>query len=422
MKKLITTELKKYILLKRVFIVFFFVIFIFVFQILTASATTHSPYTLSIGNRGDFHNIQEEIKRIKRTSFSQTEINQKFQDDLDKKYRLFVDKNILDKESLMKNAKEFNKGYDELYKERYDIEESGLIFSEKIKYSDQMNLFSEKYAAIYNKEHMLEWCIEATKHMDENYLTQKQIEDLTSIIQKQISKPYIQGYHLGFDYLIGNLQFLPFTLGLLLIICFYGMFGMEKARKTDTLILTSKYGKNEYIKSKLLTIWIVASIAWLIFQMVNIIGCWFMFGLDGAFVSVYKDFFVSPYGLNYIQYYGIISIVSYFGTLLFSLLVCISSQLLKSIPTLCLGIIFVITTGWLISSYGNVGFSLYDKWMLLLPTQMMSANTFLSEYIAIQISNWNMRLPLLYAIVLIIGLPLTSCILYKITKNRQIKR
>ena len=153
MKKLITTELKKYILLKRVFIVFFFVIFIFVFQILTASATTHSPYTLSIGNRGDFHNIQEEIKRIKRTSFSQTEINQKFQDDLDKEYRLFVDKNILDKESLMKNAKEFNKGYDELYKERYDIEESGLIFSEKIKYSDQMNLFSEKYAAIYNKEH-----------------------------------------------------------------------------------------------------------------------------------------------------------------------------------------------------------------------------------------------------------------------------
>ena len=148
MKKLITTELKKYILLKRVFIVFFFVIFIFVFQILTASATTHSPYTLSIGNRGDFHNIQEEIKRIKRTSFSQTEINQKFQDDLDKEYRLFVDKNILDKESLMKNAKEFNKGYDELYKERYDIEESGLIFSEKIKYSDQMNLFSEKYAAM----------------------------------------------------------------------------------------------------------------------------------------------------------------------------------------------------------------------------------------------------------------------------------
>ncbi|RGC51456.1 hypothetical protein [Absiella sp. AM29-15] len=421
MKNLITTELKKYILLKRVLIAFLFVISIFIIQIFTVSATTASPYTLSIAERGSFHNIQEEIKRIKTITFSQTVIDENFKDEYVKEYKRFVDKNILDKESLMENAKNFNMGYEELYKERYDIQESGLIFSENIKYSQQMSLFFDKYAAIYNKEHMLEQCIKATKHMDENYLTQKQIEDLTSIIQKHMSKPYIQGYHLGFDYLIGNLQFLPFTLGLLLIICFYGMFGREKARKTDTLILTSKFGKNEYIKSKMITIWIVASIAWLTFQIVNIIGCWFMFGLDGALVSVYSDSFISPYGLNYIQYYGILLIVSYFGTLLFSLLVCISSQLLKSIPTLCLGIIFVITTGWLINSCGNVGLSLFNKLMLLLPTQMMSANTFLSEYISIQISNWNLRLPILYSIVLIIGIPLSGYILYRITKNRQIK-
>ena len=63
----------------------------------------------------------------------------------------------------MENAKNFNMGYEELYKERYDIQESGLIFSENIKYSQQMSLFFDKYAAIYNKEHMLEQCIKSYK-------------------------------------------------------------------------------------------------------------------------------------------------------------------------------------------------------------------------------------------------------------------
>lgn len=426
MRYLIKKEFEKYIFNKKVFIVGILAIAFFLLQIISIGATNHTMYSLDKKQE-----YATSIESIKKRSFPATEINESFIDSLNHEYKIFVDENRLSNEEIESklNESEYSETLNSILDNKYDYSYSGLIFSEEIKYGDNKltNYFENRFYEIITLDNLRD-AIEKKFYYEENnfqsfaYLSESQLNEMMNLMQKNIlDKPYIRGYSIGFDLLSANLQFLPFTLGILLLVSLYGMFGAEKTKKTDTLILTCKEGKSKYIIAKLLTVFIYTSLTWILFQLINLIACQLLFGLEGASVSVYSFGFYSVYGYNYLEYFLYQLPVSYLGTLLLAYMISFSSQLLKPIPTLTIGTIWILLTSNVLYSYSEIGYSLISKLMLLSPTQMMSAYSTYSDYTPYHILGLNINLPSLTYLILIFGLTFVIIGLYYSVRNRQIK-
>lgn len=426
MRYLIKKEFEKYIFNKKVLIVGILAIAFFLLQIISIGATNHTIYSLDKKQE-----YATSIESIKKRSFPATEINETFINSLNHEYKTFVDENRLSNEEIesILNESEYNETLTSVLENKYDYSYSGLIFSEEIKYGDNKltNYFKNRFYEIITLDRLRD-DIEKKFYSEENnyqsfaYLSDSQLNEMMNLMQKNIlDKPYIRGYSIGFDLLSSNLQFLPFTLGILLLVSLYGIFGAEKVKKTDTLILTCKEGKSKYITAKLLTVFIYTSLTWILFQLINLIACQLLFGLEGASVSVYSFGFYSVYGYNYLEYFLHQLPVSYLGTLLLAYIISFSSQLLKPIPTLTIGTIWILLTSNVLYSFSETGYSLISKLMLLSPTQMMSAYSTYSDYTPYQILGFNINLPSLTYLILIFGLTFVIIGLYYSVRNRQIK-
>lgn len=426
MRYLIKKEFEKYIFNKKVLIVGILAIAFFLLQIISIGATNHTMYPLDKKQE-----YATSIESIKKRSFPATEINEAFINSLNHEYKTFVDENRLSNEEIesILNESEYNETLTSVLENKYDYSYSGLIFSEEIKYGDNKltNYFENRFYEINTLDRLRD-DIEKKFYYEENnyqsfaYLSESQLNEMMNLMQKNIlDKPYIRGYSIGFDLLSANLQFLPFTLGILLLVSLYGIFGAEKVKRTDTLILTCKEGKSKYITAKLLTVFIYTSLTWILFQLINLIACQLLFGLEGANVSVYSFGFYSVYGYNYLEYFLHQLPVSYLGTLLLAYIISFSSQLLKPIPTLTIGTIWILLTSSVLYSFSETGYSLISKLMLLSPTQMMSAYSTYSNYTPYQILGFNINLPSLTYLILILGLTFVIYGLYYSVRNRQIK-
>lgn len=424
---LMKIEFKKYILNKKVFVVGVLAIAFFIFQIYTMGATIHSAHSLG-RNAPPYINTLEKVRSI---YYPAAEINDKFIDFTLSEYKECVDKNMSSNEEIESyiNKYEINQTLSNVLQNKYNPDYRNLVFIDEKKEGKYLliSYFDIKFMDIERKERLQEelkknFREEKYNYQGYDYLSETQRDDMIKLMQKNIlDKPYIRGYSLGFDYLSSNMQFLPFTLGILLLVSLYGMFGTEKLKKTDTIILTSKEGKRKYICAKLLTIFLYASALWILFQLINLIGCYLIFTLEGANVSVYSFFFDSVYGFNYLEYVLHQLPISYLGTLLVAYIIAFASQLLKTIPTLTLGAIWIFLSSFIPYSLNTTGYSLLTKLTLLSPTQMMSSFTTYSEYVPYNILGINIDLPSLTYIILILGLFICITGLYFTTRNRQIK-
>lgn len=423
---LIKTEFQKYILNKKVLIVGILTLAFFLFQIITMGASNYSEFPLD--QKLEYATT---IEKVKSQSYPATEINEDFKASLLEEYKVYVDENMQSKEEIQAFIDKFelNDNVDDVLNHKYDYSYSGLVFSDDIKYGDNLlaNYFAGKYADVRTIERLQEeidnkFYYEEYNYQEYDYYTKEQRNDMIDLMQKNIlDKPYVRGYALGWDFLSSNMQFLPFTLGILLLVSLYNMFGAEKIKKTDSIILTSKEGKRKYIFAKLLTVFIYASALWVMFQLINLIACQLLFTLEGANVSVYASPFNSVYGYNYLEYVLHQLPVSYLGTLLVAYIISFASQLIRPIPTLTIGSIWILLTSWVVYSQRSTGYSLSSKLMLLSPTQMMSSFSTYSEYMPYNILGININLPSLTYIILFFGLFFSIIGLYFITRNRQIK-
>lgn len=423
---LIKTEFQKYILNKKVLIVGILTLAFFLFQIITMGASNYSEFPLD--QKLEYATT---IEKVKSQSYPATEINEDFKASLLEEYKVYVDENMQSKEEIQAFIEKFelNDNVDDVLNHKYDYSYSGLVFSDDIKYGDNLltNYFAGKYADVRTIERLQEeidnkFYYEEYNYQEYDYYTKEQRNDMIDLMQKNIlDKPYVRGYALGWDFLSSNMQFLPFTLGILLLVSLYNMFGAEKIKKTDSIILTSKEGKRKYIFAKLLTVFIYASALWVMFQLINLIACQLLFTLEGANVSVYASPFNSVYGYNYLEYVLHQLPVSYLGTLLVAYIISFASQLIRPIPTLTIGSIWILLTSWVVYSQRSTGYSLSSKLMLLSPTQMMSSFSTYSEYMPYNILGININLPSLTYIILFFGLFFSIIGLYFITRNRQIK-
>ncbi len=415
---MILAELKKYVFNRKVTVVFLLALTVFINKLYMYDATTNQQYF----DGGSIAMRDKTIAYCKNRQISATVIDNDFRESTAKEYRAYIDKYRASDQKIAAFIKELESDdtLESVLANRYNYDnEILMVGGEENATETNAPLLADKIGYIKTTKHLVEDVREDNKYTY-HPLSETQLQQKEQMIQKNlVDKPIIGGYSLGVDYLISMNQFLPFTLGFVLLACFYRMFAQEKKRRTDAMIMTCRYGKKRYIYSKLLTVFFVTTVLWLIFQIVNLIGCQLVYGLEGWNVTFNLSFSVSPYGLTYLETYLCRMPFSYFGTLAFAYLISLLSQCTRSIPTMLTGLVFIVVTSWVVYPYDN--YTLLNKIQLLLPTQIMSGWNIFREYNAYEIFGVNILYPSIAGIAIAVYLVVFLIGIFLLMRNRQIK-
>lgn len=139
------------------------------------------------------------------------------------------------------------------------------------------------------------------------------------------------GYSLGWEKLSSMQKRLPFTVGLFLLIALSSVFSGEYSQETDSLLLSSKYGKGKLTRAKIAASFFLASGLWLSMQLLNLVLINGIFGLDGAQTFV-QDWLSNycPFAFTQITSYFAVCSMSYIGVLIFTATILFISAKTKS--------------------------------------------------------------------------------------------
>lgn len=223
------------------------------------------------------------------------------------------------------------------------------------------------------------------------------------------------GYSLGWDVLSSVMQFLPFTLGMALIVVLGNLFSQEQTNNMLSILRTTKNGCARLLRRKLGVAVIVASALWLLFQFAMLIAVSLTYTLRGANVTA-MCFSGAPnlYGLSWLQYYLINCVYSYLGTLVFALFVCCMSSLLKLRLSMPINLVLTLLTGIPLNNfcYTDQAFKLLDKLRAVTPAQLMASYSTLQVYQSYEFGNVVVQLPYMMAFAIIVEAILLTLLLH----------
>lgn len=223
------------------------------------------------------------------------------------------------------------------------------------------------------------------------------------------------GYSLGWDVLCSVMQFLPFTLGMALIVVLGNLFSQEQTDNMLPILRTTKNGRSRLLRRKLRVTVIVASALWLLFQLAMLIAVSLTYTLRGSNVTA-MCFSGAPnlYGLSWLQYYLINCVYSYLGTLVFALFVCCMSSLLKLRLSMPINLVLTLLTGIPLNNfcYADQAFKLLDKLRAITPAQLMASYSTLQVYQSYEFGNAIVQLPYMMAFAIIVEAILLTLLLH----------
>ncbi|WP_350343133.1 ABC transporter permease subunit [Proteinivorax tanatarense] len=125
-------------------------------------------------------------------------------------------------------------------------------------------------------------------------------------------------YNLGWQKLINMQNLMPYTIGLFLIVALSPIFSGEYYQKTDSILLTTKYGKSKLIYGKILAAFLVGLGCWLLINFLNLLLISLIFTLQGG-QSFVQDwvFNFSPFAFTQRTHFLAVSFISLTGVMLF---------------------------------------------------------------------------------------------------------
>jgi len=204
------------------------------------------------------------------------------------------------------------------------------------------------------------------------------------------------GYSFGWDVLCSVMQFLPFTLGMALIVVLGNIFSQEQSDNMLPILRTTKNGRSRLLRRRLGVAVIVTSALWLLFQLAVFAVVSLTYTLRGASCTA-MCFSGEPslYGLSWSQYYLINCVFSYLGTLVFALFVCCMSSLLKLRLSMPINLALVLLMGIPLNHfcYSDQAFQLLDKLRAITPAQLMASHPTLQVYQSYEFGSFVVQLP-----------------------------
>lgn len=405
MKDLLKYEIRKQRNRKFVIIVGVAVIAFYIVMGMLGNISLYGPWDAN-------YFLTHEEQRKAEKSMQHGVIDETYIANFEKDYRKFIDKHRLSDEEIAKNLKKDNERV-EIEDILYDWDYGYYVLSNEDFNGSEMLMLDDTYVLIQYSKNPLS--VMTNYNRADEYSETLGADYLKCAKEHMENMDIVAGYHYGWDILVSINSQLPYTLGILIIVCFFAIFGAERETGMKTLIQVSKYGRRKTVTTKLIYAWGLTTVLWFAFQIIALIGTAIVYGLEGGDCTVYWELYPCPYGLTYIQYYLLQSVISYMGTLVFMLLVCILSSLFRSRLSLMVGMGIVLATAFPITQFTNSepAFDVLQKIKVLTPTQLMGAFNTFQIYQGYAFGKVVIRLPEITAIALVVELLVFLFIIYK---------
>lgn len=227
-------------------------------------------------------------------------------------------------------------------------------------------------------------------------------------------------YNLGWIKLISMQYLMPFIMGIFLIITLSTIFSGEYSQKTDSLLLSSKYGKSRLIHAKLIAAFLVTIGFWLIIQITNLLLVAGLFNLQGAHTFVQDWVFNnSPFPFTQLTNYLAVTFMSFIGILFFAATILLISAKTKNpfISLLVSGVVLLFPVMGDVSTIeGFLG-----ELLPFMPTQMLIANNHFIFFKAYYVFGNALLMQYAVPMVAIMLTGLMVLIAYRTFKQRQVE-
>lgn len=136
-------------------------------------------------------------------------------------------------EEKMKELAQKREEYEVIY--HYITDSTGNY--EAVHWIDEKGLYQARLAHLVEK-----WNEQGLSQMEKEYWIKK---------ENELVKPFVYQYAEGWERVIGAMYSLCFMMGITIAVCLANVFSEEHVRKTDQLILSSRYGKKSCFFAKI---------------------------------------------------------------------------------------------------------------------------------------------------------------------------
>lgn len=245
-------------------------------------------------------------------------------------------------------------------------------------------------------------------------LAPKEIEQILKL-NANLNNPFYMDYHSGYSNFLTMMSILSVFILLALCICIAPVFADEFQKKTDAIILSSKYGKSKLITAKIFTS-ITFSLSFTVAALaIALITTFSIYGIAGGDVSFQVWELLSVYPLTMAKALLIYCLIIICVSLLISAVCLVLSANFSTLTTITTLMMLLI---------GGMFFSIPLESLrtlnYLLPAKMIDSTFIFSERL---VSVFGMYLkpylliPILCFLIIVILLPLS----YKCFKNHQVE-
>lgn len=374
------------------------------------------------------HFWEDEEYREFRMSQETELVDEAWIENMKAEYKAFVDENMMTLEEIAAHiAEKKAEGFqidctaEEVLADRYNFDHAFEILNSDAFYSRQVeNTYVEAFK-IYiplaeDPVQYMHDSYEASNYFWEKdagisyadymgYSKNQQADYWNFIDTTYPDQELVIGYSLGWDVLCSVMQFLPFTLGMALIVVLGNIFSQEQTENMIPILRTTTYGRSRLLRRKLVVSAVIATGLWILFQLAMLVAVSLTYTLRGAGCTVMSyDGQPSLYGLIWIQYYLINCGYSYAGTLVFALFVGCMSSVLKLRLSMPLNLVLTLLTGIPLNNfcYSDQAFKLIDKLRALSPAQLMASYPTLQVYQSYEFGSVIIQLPYMMTLAIVL--------------------
>ena len=296
---------------------------------------------------------------------------------MDKENELALSGRALDGELILEASEAYAKIPDDIYpytdSEEYQkyarpyyfvlpmVDSAYTTRNEPFGYAD-FQIISEDLANSYYEKRAEQYRL----NLENNPLFTQENVEVVMELDTKVEKPIVIQYDEGYTRFLALSTSNALLIMILLAFIISPMFSEEYQKRTDSLILSSKYGKNKQILAKLFTGVSIGVIITFMLMLAGYLACMLAYGFEGTNAAIQNYVGLSTYNFTMLDVVVLLFITTTFGSfLMVAISLFLSSAISKPIAALAISMVIAI-----LGIINGVALPGFEKVRYFLPTAL----------------------------------------------------
>ncbi|KGM96922.1 membrane protein [Clostridium novyi A str. 4552] len=243
-------------------------------------------------------------------------------------------------------------------------------------------------------------------------------KDYVLSLNQKISKPFYFNYFNGWEEILRRLfQIMAMLIALVISICVSPIFAMEYQTGADSVILSTRYGKNKLIIAKILAVLLCATFVYFGLILIVTLGMLWCYGIEGWNASFQVMSIKSVYPYSVLEVYLLGVAIGYLVILAFSSFIMLLSSKIKTSAIMVISGLLIFVPILVRRDKENLAL---NRVMNLFPGNAFNTFVNFSSYDTYAFKNIVLLAPQLITILSVIGICIFVPIAFYSFRNHEV--